>query len=187
VSCPTATACLAVGGYSDGASAPEKPLIERWNGHRWSIQHVPDLPGATALFPASVSCALPSSCLAVGSAGTSGSEGPPIASADWNGHRWAVGRMPLPVGAAYPQISGVSCTQASACTAVGGIGYETSHIPDTAPLAERWNGIDWSISRIPNPAGPTNSALLGVGCTPRSCTAVGGTANPAGLLIERYS
>ena len=49
----------------------------------------------------------------------------------WNGTAWAMQSIPNPNGSG--QLNGVSCTSASACTAVGYYGgYVT--------LAERWNG-----------------------------------------------
>jgi hypothetical protein len=43
VSCPAASACIAVGSYQSGDQT--FPLIERWNGNRWTLQSVPAPPG----------------------------------------------------------------------------------------------------------------------------------------------
>jgi hypothetical protein len=71
----------------------------------------------------------------------------------------------------------VSCTSASACTAVGW--YETSPgAYDT--LAEVWNGTTWTIQNTPNPTGATASYLFGASCASASaCTAVGYDLNPS--------
>ena len=45
--------------------------------------------------------------------------------------------------------AGVSCTSATACTAVG---YDAS-VGTTVTLAERWNGTSWKIQSTPNPTG----------------------------------
>lgn len=73
------------------------------------------------------------------------------------------------------QLEALSCSAASACTAVGTtLGASGIYLP----LAERWNGTAWKVQSTPNPAGNTVPAafpdLTGVSC-PRSnfCEAVG--------------
>ncbi len=61
VSCGSPGACVAVG-LSDAAV-----LIERWNGHRWTREHPPNLGMAGELH--SVSCTSASACIAVGDDG----------------------------------------------------------------------------------------------------------------------
>jgi len=83
---------------------------------------------------------------------------------EWNGASWSVKKTPsLKAGGS---LNGVSCTSASACTAVGFDGNGES-------LAERWNGTAWSIQATPNVNGqPTG--LRGVSCTSATlCTATG--------------
>ena len=60
VSCPSLTACTAVG--SNGKAT----LAERWNGSTWTIQPTPNPAGATLK---DVSCTSPNACIAVGSRG----------------------------------------------------------------------------------------------------------------------
>src|ERR1700678_4480626 len=72
-------------------------------------------------------------------------------------------------------IESVSCSAASACTAVGS-DHNTSGVDVT--LAERWNGTAWQREATPNPAGDTTSSvaptLTGVSCpTAAFCVAVG--------------
>jgi hypothetical protein len=72
-------------------------------------------------------------------------------------------------------IESISCSAATACTAVG-TDLDTSGLSVT--LAERWNGTDWQRQATPNPAGDTTSSvaptLLGVSCPSASfCVAVG--------------
>ncbi|MEA2314573.1 MAG: hypothetical protein QOI03_1265, partial [Solirubrobacteraceae bacterium] len=45
-------------------------------------------------------------------------------------------------------LSGVSCTTASACTAVG---YYVNSAGTRLTLAERWNGTSWATQTTPNP------------------------------------
>jgi hypothetical protein len=66
-------------------------------------------------------------------------------------------------------LSGVSCTSASFCTAVGN-GVTGGGINQT--LAESWNGSVWSIVASPNQG--SDPILTGVSCvSARSCTSVG--------------
>jgi hypothetical protein len=92
--------------------------------------------------------------------------------------------IPNPVGVLL--LSGVSCTAANACTAVGDYDYG-SISADYGTLAERWNGTTWAIQATPN---PTDSQLNGVSCTSATaCTAAGdySGSSPYGLtLAERY-
>ena len=72
-------------------------------------------------------------------------------------------------------IESVSCSAATACTAVG-TDVNTSGIGVT--LAERWDGASWQRQATPNPAGDTTTSvaptLLGASCpTAAFCVAVG--------------
>ena len=106
----------------------------------------PDLDGAAHPGPArgdltSVSCTSASACTAVGF--YAGSTGGFAALADrWNGTAWSVQRIAQPPAGWTPLFSGVSCTAATACTAVGDR-YRQDGTRLT--LAERWNGTAWAI------------------------------------------
>jgi hypothetical protein len=64
VSCPSATSCTAVGSRHTDAHGVV-PLIEHWNGQRWSIE-APPLPGMGHASLNDVSCTAPTVCTAVG-------------------------------------------------------------------------------------------------------------------------
>jgi hypothetical protein len=66
-------------------------------------------------------------------------------------------------------LSDVSCTSATACSAVGNY-FSSSHV--TLPLAEGWNGTSWSIQATPVP-GSAPGELNGVACISSGCTAAG--------------
>ena len=70
VSCASPTACTAVGIYAAGPAVPT--VVERWNGTRWSIQPTPKPSRMGSIGLTGVSCALKSSCIAVGSIGSGG-------------------------------------------------------------------------------------------------------------------
>ena len=92
---------------------------------------------------------------------------------------WTMQPTPLPSGTTNPtEINGVSCPSTTECMAVGfstveeiNEGIRASH---SIPLAERWNGSEWSVQSIPSPAGGTDPKLEAVSCTSSSsCMAVG--------------
>jgi hypothetical protein len=83
-------------------------------------------------------------------------------------------------------LSGVSCTSAVVCTAVGSYRNGTG---DTLPLAESWNGVTWTVQQVRAPAGGFDAELKSVSCTsPSACTAVGdySTTGSLDLLAERW-
>jgi hypothetical protein len=168
ISCVSATSCTAVGYHFSVATSEYVPLAERWNGTAWSVKSVPTPSGSTGTYLESVSCTSASACQAVGFENTSG---PGVTFAvSWNGTAWSIKTTPNPAGAAASLLYGVSCTSASACTAVGRSGSGG----DSETLAETWNGSAWSIQATPNPAGTTFSTLSSVSCASGSrCEAVG--------------
>src|SRR5437667_2950200 len=118
VSCPSSSACAAVGDYYQ--PAPRYALTERWNGTRWSIVAGPPLSAHT--------------------------------SAD---------------------LTGISCTSASDCTAVGNSTRVTRQ-PTTLPppvhaLIEHWNGSAWSIVKNPNPPVPSAELPAAAACGAAAC------------------
>src|SRR5215469_3056556 len=168
VSCAAASACEAVGDYITRSGATVT-LAEAWNGTAWKVQPTPNPGGAKAvptLF--GISCSAADTCEAVGYFFSAGDYFP-FAEA-WNGTAWKLQPTPNPAGATNTALSGVSCTAAGACEAVG--------VTDSGTLAETWNGTAWKLQPTPNPAGATGSGLSGVSCTAAdACEAVGGTSS----------
>jgi hypothetical protein len=176
VSCSSAGACTAVGyscSASDAPSCPstagtEQMLLERWNGKAWAMESTPTPTGAIDPVLTGVSCPTANSCTAVGSYEVSGSDQYTLAYR-WNGSTWS--RVPTPnrptVGSrSVSYFSGVSCTTASFCLAVGVSAYLS--------LAEFWNGTKWLVSKTPNPPAGADEALSAVSCSSSSsCMAVG--------------
>ena len=60
----------------------------------------------------------------------------------WNGKNWRLKPVAAPKGGKEGFLSSVSCTSASACTAVG----DYLHGSRLVPLSERWNGKKWATS-----------------------------------------
>jgi hypothetical protein len=183
VSCVSPRACSAVGNYAT-QSGSNMALAEGWNGTRWRIQATPLPAGAATSSLGGVSCTSASNCVAVGSYNTS--TGSPLPFADrWNGTSWSVQPMAAPVGTTYITLTGVSCTSASHCVAVGGYGARTGLLT----LAEVWNGTSWHVQQTPNPVNGQGPQFSGVSCTSASaCTAVGSYSGPRieQTLAERW-
>lgn len=176
-SCTEAKACTSVGEYVNSGGTTV-PLAERWNGSTWAVQTAPAPTGATWSELLGVSCTTSTACAAAGLYESGGvrhgfAEG-------WNGTEWTVQTTPDPAEAKSAEISAISCTSSTACTAVGH--YTTSTTSVT--LAERWNGISWTVQSTPNPKEAKESALLGVSCTSSTaCTATGYYYNSLGTRL----
>jgi hypothetical protein len=162
----------------------------------WSVQRLPVPRGA---FPTPMSCSSWASCTAVAVYYPTDNSNPDFLFAlRWNGHRWSSRRIPRgPAGATSAGISSVSCPSRLSCVAVGDFTTADPQRGPFVPLAERWNGAQWSVDPVPTPAGPyTRSTLSSVSCTSRSaCTAVGesywyppfATSAAESPLVERWN
>ncbi len=124
VSCPSASACEAGGGFP--------AWMEAWNGSSWQTQAIVRPGGATNNGLTGISCLSVRSCEAVG-LGT----GPGLAEG-WDGTSWRIQHGTLPAA-----LSGVSCTSASFCEAVGGTALVD------VPAAAMWNGTTWQSQPTP--------------------------------------
>jgi hypothetical protein len=168
---------MTVGSYSPGLEIDGLPLIEHWNGTKWSIVPGPMPVGTHALYYLSgVACPSASSCMAVGTLEAAHNNSTLIDH--WTGSRWVSMKSPNANyrGYAIDHLESVACPNVSSCIAVGYSVYGT--------LVEHWNGLKWSIVSSPNPSGP--GELLGVACPRASrCTAVGYSAQ--GTLVEDWN
>jgi hypothetical protein len=177
VSCTSPRSCIAVG---VGSSAGPNPLVmgEAWNGEKWSEQTMPEFDG----YLLGVSCFSQDSCAAVGLSGYPypTHQATNTAAEAWNGTSWSSPTTPEPKGGTHDQLTGVSCSAADVCTAVGGYTDAAEH---AVTLAQVWNGTSWRTQATPHPAGRTGS-LTGVSCTAvTACMAVG--ESDGGPLAER--
>lgn len=173
ISCLSASDCWAVG-MATNASEPQASLAEHWDGTKWTVNSP-----AGSQNMNDIVCVSASSCVATTGRNTVLSR--------WNGSTWSQETAPKPEGAVLASLSGISCTAANACKAVGAWG-----IKRWQPLAESWNGSTWSIESTSEPAGTLDEAKLAkVSCTSSTvCTSVG-TYFPQGgprwsLLEARY-
>jgi hypothetical protein len=182
VSCTSAKACIAIGrfligpGCSEGdtnQSCTEKPLVERWNGSRWSAQPVPKFRGMGLVSLDDVSCSSPRACMIIATVDAA------FAAARWNGSKWSIHRMPRPRGVEAPDVSGVSCGSPRECIVLG-------HPANGAGLfSEHWDGSRWTVDQqFATPAGGSGVSIAGVSCVRRGgCVAVGGFSNSAGAAV----
>jgi hypothetical protein len=66
ISCASASACTAVGGYESNTPFLTPLLVEHWNGTTWTVQPAPLPRPSGGNWLAGVSCATSTACLAVG-------------------------------------------------------------------------------------------------------------------------
>ena len=169
VSCASSTFCMAVG---PGDS-------ESWNGSTWSAHPLPTPSGAAGGDVENVSCSSSTSCVAVGYTLTPELQYSVLIE-HWNGTEWQIQAAPNPSGAVKENLTGVSCSSSTSCTAVGtysnGAVDEENGLADEYTLAEHWNGSAWKVESTPDPAGSLLVGLENVSCaSSTSCTAVGGS------------
>jgi hypothetical protein len=171
VSCPSASACVAVGSSQPGRQT-RSVLAESWNGTQWSLLDAPNPSHHASL--TGVSCPSVNSCIAVGSYQ---SIAPPAKTPDqtrtlaesWNGTTWSLMSSANPRPPADGDVlSAVSCVSPTACTAVGS---DENRRAASLTLAESWNGTNWSILPAADVA---DNTLSSVSCTTATqCLAVG--------------
>jgi hypothetical protein len=134
-SCPSPTACLAVGA-SDGSAA----LAQIWTGTKWVGTPAARPRGATAAQLSAVACPSQADCLAVGYYSARGRS--LVLAQRWTGTRWVAATAASPAGASFVVLNGATCLSASNCWAVG----RTVKDSATSSLIEHWNGRSWSVS-----------------------------------------
>jgi len=182
VSCTGPDSCMAVGTTDIGSF--EQTLTESWNGSTWTVLPGADVPGANDEI-AGVSCGTPTSCVLVGTSYVSGISGPvgSTLAERWNGTSWSV--VPSGNQPGYGNdLSGVSCTSAMYCVAVGAYSLNSQ----SGTLVETWNGSGFGISDSPSPS-QSFIGLDGVSCTSATdCTAVGSYFNGTleATLVEQW-
>ena len=171
VSCAGSASCTAVGYFDRGfdctleTTTPCFPLIEHWDGQRWSIQRIHNQGGGSGAGLIGVSCATSTACTAIGSFGDN------VRAEHWTGSRWSIQRIATPPGASGVALDGVSCTSRDGCITVGSF---TDAVGAQKLLAERMTTSGASIQAVAMPPGATSGALSGVSCTSRTaCEAIG--------------
>ena len=165
VSCPTPSSCEAVGVYQN-ASSTSFTLAESWNGTSWSLVKSPNPKGVTGSELLKVACGGPTSCVAVGYSFDSRGNSSTLTES-WNGTSWSLVSSPDSPTGSEDVLMGVSCVDASNCTAVGDY---TNLSAEFVTLVETWDGSTWSLVS----GADADGALGSVSCTSATrCMAVG--------------
>ena len=175
VSCSAASACTAVGSTTAPGSGT---LVERWNGSNWAFQTMAVPSDSQEGFATGVSCTSATTCVAVGDYINNSFTYVSLAE-QWNGTSWTLQTTPNPTGAFLLQVTGLSCSTAGSCTAVGWT--------DAGALALRLHGGTWRLEPTPPPSGPpfVTPMLNAVSCASgAACLSVGSFA---GTLAESWN
>jgi len=183
VSCPSTTACVAVGVYYDGTNGAVHPLVETLAGGTWTPT-TPAVPAGTGYAELQgVSCPTATSgCLAVGAFGDGTGVHPLVDTRA--GTAWSAS---APMDALPGSFYGVSCpTATTACVAVGQYRGDT---PGGHALIVTLDGGAWSRSRPGVPPGLMpgfrGTEVRGVSCpvATTGCWAVGAVDDDNGDLF----
>ncbi|HEX4059880.1 MAG TPA: hypothetical protein VHY58_02570 [Streptosporangiaceae bacterium] len=152
----------------------------------WTIQPTPTPADGVNGQLQAVSCLSAASCTAVGN--YESDAGTVTLVEVWDGSAWTVQTSPNPSGANFSDLTGVSCSSATSCTAVGDYTLSGS---GSMPLAEHWDGSTWALQSVPSPSGAISSFLDAVSCpSATSCTAVGNSlaqTRPEPTLAEYWN
>ena len=192
VACISAADCWAVGSQDSGASAAdEQPLVEHWDGARWSVVRSGKVKGGPSQGGAltGIACTSQTNCWAVGDVFPGDGPQQPLFE-HWDGSKWAASELSTGDGLDY-FVDGVTCANAKECWSVGYTSPPPAAGPprDTVWLA-RWGGTAWA-----SQPSLQLGALDGVTCSgPTSCWAVGyrdtvfdgGTSKAVATLVEAW-
>ena len=175
VSCTAATACVAVGSYTNSSSVIV-PLAMVWNGTAWKAEKPPAPSGSTGASLSSVSCPAAGTCEAVGQNGLAS------LAESLSGTTWTVQTTPPTSSPNVDnELSGVSCPAVGACEAVGDA---FNSVTSKVVLAERWNGTAWTVQTLPSPSATAKSFLSSVSCpTTGRCEATGSIVGLPGAPV----
>ena len=216
VACSSAKACTAVGYYegyfglrSLGGGPPSQiPFAEQWDGTSWTTTFPSQKGiGDSGAELTGVACSSAKACTAVGyyegyfglrSLGGGPPSQIPFAE-QWDGTSWTT-TFPSQkgIGDSGAELTGVACSSAKACTAVGyyegyfGLRSLGGGPPSQIPFAEQWDGTSWTTT-FPSQKGIGDSGaeLTGVACSSaKACTAVGyyeGSSGHQSTLAETYA
>jgi hypothetical protein len=168
VSCPTTTACFAVGVAMrpDGLAASQS-FIQHWNGSKWSYEWAPAASENTApIGLGGISCSSSTSCRAVGQRGR---------GVLWTGREWKLQAIKPPVPlepSLRAELFGISCPTKFECHAVGY--YEKSST--RLSLTQGWSGT----GAVPQTLGDSAASVTESTATLRAFV------DPAGVDTNYY-
>lgn len=188
VACATTSRCGAVGdrfvecGSPDGGCGTENGVVVSLDAGAWSTSELPypelagraseGLPDAGA---EGIACPSATTCVAVGF-GSQGDESGTVGNSfgatyqQQSPTKWLAPTAPVVPGGPFSWLSGVSCSAASSCIAVGA--FDTQSFL-SKPLVAASSPTGWSAAALPLPSKATQGALSAVSCVPSLCVAVG--------------
>ena len=185
VACTSSSQCWAVGDYYDSNNHVDQTLIEHWDGSSWSIVSSPNATTTQFNGLGGVACTSSSQCWAVGDYYDSNNHVDQTLIEHWDGSSWSIVSSPSTSTSDGNVLSGVACSSASQCRAVGSYGNNTNGYT----LTEQWDGSSWSVVSSANVTITYDSFLNAVACTSAAgCWTVGDFdyfANTA--LIEQWN
>jgi hypothetical protein len=161
----------AVGDYDAGTRF--QPLIEHWNGARWSL--IPASTRGSAIL-SRISMQTPSNGWAVGIRGASTPDNTQALIEHWNGQHWTTVRSPTIRASSLADVLALTPHLAWA------VGTQSARAGSYRTLIERWNGRAWTVT--PSPNRRPSSELLGIDGTQRHIWSVGDSLTST--LILRY-
>jgi hypothetical protein len=170
----------AVGGYRAYAtehSAGFNPVIEHWDGARWSIVSGPSLPTAQGL--EGVAATASGTVWAVGQLASVGGPGATLVE-QWSGGAWSTVASPSP-GTVSNELHGVSAVSKNDVWAVGRSA--------NGALAEHWNGAGWSMMPTINDTAYDDTFNAVSAASANDVWAVGSTTSGGGthkMLTEHW-
>jgi len=156
VAATSASNAWAVGlaGPGPGIPAQTQPVIEHWNGARWTIQQF-QAPAGGGQF-SGVAALSPSNAWAVGNTGASSvSTGQKTLIEHWNGRAWT--RVPSPSEGIASNLRGITAVSGNNAWAVGSF---TAADGTYKTLTLHWNGSHWTVIPSQTPGG--DDTLLSV-------------------------
>jgi len=138
ISVDTASDIWAVGTTTSTSTASGyQPLIEHWNGTKWSLISSPAVSGRLS----SVAAIAPNDAWAVGF--YAGQNGTQTLAEHWNGTQWGIVSSPSP--SAINFLNSVVKISANNVWAVGDYTNSPAPSAEYTPLIEHWNGTKWSV------------------------------------------
>jgi surface antigen len=185
VVCPSATQCVAVGGYTD-ASGHAQGLLLTGYGSAWTLAKAPLPTGAggdPGVSLGGVACPSASACVVAGRYRDSSAHGQGLLLTGY-GSAWTATRAPVPSGAAANPGAGldaVACPSTTACAAVGGYDDSSGH---GQGLLLTGYGSTWTATRAPLPSGAAANPFASLGALTcpavSACMAAGTYASSSG-------
>lgn len=190
VACPSVTACVAVGSYTDSSKHSEGMLVTR-HGASWTATKAPVPPDAAAdptVWLTEIACPSVTVCVAAGSyTNSSGlAQGMLVTR---HGPTWTATQAPMPAGAlADPMVAftNIACPSTITCVVTG----DYSDAPHSYQgLLLTGHRSSWTATKAPVPPGAgayPNVDIAGVACPSATmCVTVGNYAS-GGLLLKGH-